>query len=119
MRWNRIGNLKAEYYRYRLTNALRNPLALENEGVVEITTMLGRNHTRDTIEKNRLAHLGKRHSNETKVKLSLAKLGKNNPRGMLGKHHSEEVKQKMRLLRIGKKMSEETKLKSSCTNESG
>jgi len=77
----------------------------------------GSHHTKETIEKNRKAHLGKTGywlgkqlpeyvkekiseackgriiTEETKKKISLATKGKNNP--LYGKHHSEETKRKI------------------------
>lgn len=76
--------------------------------------MYGKTHSKESIEKNRKAHLGKKASEETKTKMSSSRIGK--PSMMLGKTHSKETKQKMSKSRIGKKHTEETKLKCSGSN---
>jgi len=49
---------------------------------------------------------GKKHTKETIEKMKLANMGKNNP--MYGKPRTEEVKQKLRLANLGKKHTKET-----------
>lgn len=46
----------------------------------------GKNHSDESREKNRLAHIGNHHSNEVKKRLSISHIGK---------HHTEETKRKI------------------------
>ena len=69
--------------------------------------------SKESIEKNRLAHIGFHHTEETKKKISI-----NNARPMLGVKHSSEVRAKMSELKkgekhnyFGKKLSIETRRK--------
>lgn len=66
-----------------------------------------KNHTIESKDKNRKAHLGKHHSDETKKLFSLQRSGKNNPMfgkhpvsPMKGRHHSDETKKLLREKRL-------------------
>lgn len=92
---------------------------------------LGKNHTKESKEKNRLAHLGKKQSKETiekransnrgqkrneetKKKMGLSKIGNTY---FLGKKLTEEHRQKLIKSNTGKIMSDETKLKISASKK--
>lgn len=63
-------------------------------------TFLGCHHTKESIEKNRIAHTGKTFTEETKHKMSESVKGENN--AFYGKHHSEESRKKISENRKGK-----------------
>jgi len=77
----------------------------------------GHHHTKESIEKSRLAHLGSKASTETKKKMSLARIGKplskeTRKRMSIAKHNvSVETREKLRQLNLGKTHSEYTKAK--------
>lgn len=92
----------------------------------------GKPQTKETKEKNRLAHLGKYLSEEHKRKIGLAGLGRHNTKKTIEKMRiahsreslSEETLEKMRIANLGKdnpnygkKCSEETKKKMSRTHK--
>lgn len=54
---------------------------------------LGCHHAKESIEKDRIAHLGKTHSEETRQKIAVAIKGEKNP--FYGKHHTDESLRKM------------------------
>lgn len=62
---------------------------------------LGKTHTKESNEKNRISHLGRHHTKEAIRKISEANKGKNN--SMFGKTHSEQAREKIRLSKLGKK----------------
>ena len=58
-----------------------------------VSPMLGKHHSKESKEKNRIAHLGKKHSEEAKNKMS--ELRKGEKHFLYGKHHSDETKRKI------------------------
>lgn len=90
------------------------------------THNIGRIHTQETKEKDRLASTGRILSEEACEKISISKLGK--PRSTetceklklanTGKTHSFEARTKMSISRTGKKQSNETKEKRKLTMKS-
>lgn len=56
-------------------------------------TFLGCQHTEESKDKNRLAHLGKHYGEDTRKKVSESKKGDKNP--FYGKTHSEDTLRKM------------------------
>lgn len=63
-------------------------------------TFLGCHHTKESKEKNKIAHLGKHHDEETRKKMSEAVKGDNN--SFYGKHHTDETRRKISNSRKGK-----------------
>lgn len=63
-------------------------------------TFLGCNHTKESIEKNRNAHLGKSHTEETKQKIAESTKAEKNH--FYGKHHTDETRRKISESRKGK-----------------
>ena len=61
---------------------------------------LNRRHTKESIEKIRLANIGKKLSKKIKEKIRLAVIGNTN---RIGKKHSKETIKKLRLLSLGNK----------------
>jgi 5-methylcytosine-specific restriction endonuclease McrA len=75
---------------------------------------IGKHHTKESNEKNRIAHLGvkrKPFTLEAKMNMGLAVMGKKHP--MWGKHHTDETRDKQSDAHTGKHHTEETKTKMS------
>lgn len=93
------GKVRSDIVKERISKTLKSKYS----SLELIHPMIGKNHTDESKEKNRQAHLGKKASNETKIKMSSIRKGK--------KIHNEESINKIRNANIGRKLTNDAKIK--------